>query len=363
VKKTIKIDYGDYANLEVKGKTEITLEWELPALDKGAADYANDYIADELDKLTKELNSGRNEVRSWLQEQEEKVQKIRLKWQKKESSVTDKDREFLEDLEGLLPHQMKNLQDTQQLVYESELIAIEKQVIPHLIKKFGKAPPWNSWSNLKKVAKITAYAVVALSVGATAIVATILTFGVAAGPIIAAVGVGIGALSTAAAFTKKSIEVWNEGKDEARNLEAAANAYVEATKNFDEVLKRQALQLSAKQMRWFELQDKFEKCSATVGQLDKLRVQYGEALPPELNKNFKDAIGLCKALDLDLKALEKDIKEQQELLRTADSKKSFEAASKFADATSGGQPILNKIAEHTANLSLILNFMGQAVGA
>jgi hypothetical protein len=270
--------------------------------------------------------------------------------------VSKKEADFCDELQKMLPDAIENLEKQRTKIFEDMLGKVLDDALAALAAKLKLKI---KTAKVKKVLKIVAFAAIALTVTALAIAATVVTFGVAAGPIIAAVGVGLGAISTTAGFVVRTRSIWKQGKDEAKSLTNAARAFADAAAAFDVVLQRQTSQVSLKSAELKLLDKKIQEAITSIETLNGLKANLG----PGMQKKIDEAEKAKKALEKAKDELAADLKDQEKMLSEALNKKSFEAATAFAKTLDGGNDALDKISEHVGNVSNILSAISGVIPA
>lgn len=333
----ISIDYGDYTNFGYKKKeTTFELTWDTP--DGLEAKYVKTYdeaIASALDELQDSLVSGTVQAKKWLSEMDDKLSDIFAKWNKT-GAVTKKEAELCDTLQAQLPDFIETLEKQRKKIFESMLDKIVDKAGEKLAKKLSLKI---DMAKVKKGLKIAGIAVLFITVTALALTATILTFGVAAGPILACVA---GFLSLGTGVVRLSMNaksIWSSGKDEAKNLETTAKSYADAAKSFDEVLARQQSQITAKKLQLASLTKQLDEIAKTKTQLDGMKKNLADVT----QKRIDDVDRKHRELDKARSDLEDDVARQEKLLGDAVGKRTYESAVVYAASLKDGSAKIDTI--------------------
>lgn len=358
-KATISIDYGTYTNLMYKKpSTDVEMTWEAPDdLEEKYVKQFDDLVTAGLTKLEKTLSSGVNKAKQWLEETDKKIGDIFSTFLKS-GQVAPDDVKYVNTISDLMPGIIENLEKQRVAVFESMLDGIISDAIDTLVKKLKLKA---TMAKVKKVAKIVAFAVLALTAAAVGIASAIVTFGATAPLILALVSASIGGLGTLVSVGLKTKQMWSADKNESKNLTAAAKTYAQAVSDFNEILERQASQIATKKAQLAALGKQIDANAATMDKLEVLskKADLGTKAAAKLEE-AKKAQGIMMSAYEDIN---KDIAGQEKLLNTALDKKSFDAAKKYADSLSGTEDFIDKINDQGSNLNTALSTIATMLSA
>ena len=356
---TISIEYGTYANFAYKKpETTVDLSWEAPDdLEEKYVKQFDAKVAAGIKKLEKDLSSGVNSAKQWLADADKKLTKIEQDFNKNRK-IGPEDIKYYQEVGGMLPDLIENLEKQRVKVFESMLDGILSDAVDDIVKTL-KIKLRNA--KIKKVVKITAYAVLMFTAAAAALAVSIVTLGAAAPAIIALVSASIGILGALATVGLKTKSMWAADKNEAKNLEAAAKTYADAAAAFSEVLERQGSQLAAKKAQLAQLGKQIDENAKNMTTLETLSKKAD--LGPKAEAKLADAKKSQADMMAAYESLNKDIDAQEKLLKTAQDKKSFEAAKAYADQLSKSTDLVDRINEQGSNINTAISTVATILSA
>jgi hypothetical protein len=284
---------------------------------------------------------------------DKKLSEVFSRWDKN-GVVSKKDADFCDDMQKQLPDIIESLEKQRVKVFESMLQTILDDSVEDLAKKLKLKI---TKTKVKKTLKIVGFAALVLTATALALVTTIVTFGVAAGPILGVVGTVIGLTSSGAGLIAKAKGIWGSGRDESKNLEVRAGEYAQALAAFDAVLERQSSHVAARKAQLDLIEKQIGETKKLLATLDGYKKNVGDKVQVKIVAANKELIGLEKSQD-ELRA------EYEQLSKAVDDAKknrSPDEAKKLAATLKADRGVLDKISEHFGTLSGILGGISASI--
>ena len=357
---TLSWDYGTFDSFTYKTKeTELDLSWDTPdGLEQKYLKAFDVAVIAGLKKVEKDLASGASESKKWLAEADKKVNQITKDFAKDPLSVSKADLKYLESIKQILPDMVENLEKQRVKIFESMLDSILSDTVDDMVKKFSQKIRNDK---IKKVAKFAAFAVLVLAAATAAIVVSVLTFGVAVGPIAAVVAATAGGASSLLQLGLKAKSIWNEGKNDVKNLNKAAKTYSDAAAEFSAMLDRQGSQLAIKRAQLKLLEKQIDSVMADLEKFIKLAgpVELGS----KVDKQITVAETSIKTLLSSYVTTKTNLDEQEKLLKSAQDHKTFEAATAFAAVVSNSTDLVEKLDAQSANVNTAVGIIATILSA
>ena len=357
---TLSWDYGTFDSFSYKTKeTKLELGWDTPdGLEQKYLKAFDTAVIAGLKKVEKDLSGGASEAKKWLAEADKKVSRITNDFDKDPMSVSKSDAKYLESIKDILPDMVENLEKQGVKIFESMLDTIVSNVVDDMVKKFAQKIRSDK---IKKWAKFAAFAALVLAASAAAIVVSVLTFGAAIGPIAAVVAAAAGGASSLLQLGLKAKSIWNEGKNDVKNLNKAAKTYSDAAAEFSAMLDRQGSQIAIKRAQLKLLEKQIDSVSDDLKKFEKLASSI--SWNSKVEKQMAAAESSAKALQSDYDLAEANLAEQEKLLKNVQDHKTFEAATAYAAAVSNSSDLIDKLDSQSGNVNTAVGMIATILSA